>query len=299
MDVQVYENPAVGHDKVQDDFWMTREQVGQALEYSDPDKTIRTIHSRNHNRLDPLSTSIKLMRVEGKRTVEREMICYNLRGVMEICRYSNQPKANAFMDFCWDVMTALMRGETVSLKNSAVEVRQARFDQMTQTLAEIQGKIDNLEEKRRQDREALDNVLFVCKQLAQTVQNMKPPQQSQQPGSYTPRKPPQVTTYKGISEWRTELYDIVHQISRLTGFSFREVLKQEYDELHRVYSWYFKDERKSYILKTGYKGKASDISGVDVIEDSPMYKSIYLAIMKDRLDEEKTAAEVKKNAKPG
>ena len=41
---------------------------------------------RNEDRLDPLSTSIKLMRVEGKRTVEREMICYNLRGVMEICR---------------------------------------------------------------------------------------------------------------------------------------------------------------------------------------------------------------------
>ena len=295
LDVQVYENP-------EKEFFMTREQIGAALEYGSPTKAIDNIHQRNKDRLDPLSSTLKLRVSEKNRTNTREFVMYNLRGVMEICRFSRQPKADKFMDFCWDVMTALMRGETVSLKSSVAEVRQARFDQMTQTLAEIQGKMDNLEEKRRQDREALDNVLFVCKQLVQTVQNMKQPQQSQQPqqpGSYTSRKPPQVTTYKGISEWRTELYDIVHQISRLTGFSFKEVLKQQYDELHRVYGWYFKDERKSYILKTGYKGKVSDISGVDVIEDSPMYKSIYLAKMKDRLDEEKTAAEVKRNAKPG
>lgn len=38
------------------------------------------------------------MRVEGNRTVERAMICYNLKGVMEICRLSRQPKTNALLD---------------------------------------------------------------------------------------------------------------------------------------------------------------------------------------------------------
>ena len=31
LEIQVYENPQVGHSKAQDDFWMTREQVGTAL----------------------------------------------------------------------------------------------------------------------------------------------------------------------------------------------------------------------------------------------------------------------------
>lgn len=37
-------------------------------------------------RLDPLSTKDKMSHVEGERTVVREVVCYNLRGVMEIRR---------------------------------------------------------------------------------------------------------------------------------------------------------------------------------------------------------------------
>lgn len=36
--------------------------------------------------------------VEGGITKECEIICYNLRGVMEICRLSRQPKTNALID---------------------------------------------------------------------------------------------------------------------------------------------------------------------------------------------------------
>ena len=79
---------------------MTREQVGIALEYKNPQKAIGQIHDRSSDRLDSLSTFFVLRNVEGKRIVEREIICYTLRGVMEICRLSRQPKADAFMDFC-------------------------------------------------------------------------------------------------------------------------------------------------------------------------------------------------------
>lgn len=30
---------------------------------------------------------------------------------MEICRHSDQPKADAFMDFCWEIMDSLMSGK--------------------------------------------------------------------------------------------------------------------------------------------------------------------------------------------
>ena len=58
LEIQVYENPQVGHSKAQDDFWMTREQVGTALEYGDPTKAIDNIHKRNADRLDPLSSTL-------------------------------------------------------------------------------------------------------------------------------------------------------------------------------------------------------------------------------------------------
>lgn len=38
------------------------------------------------DRLDPLSTKDKMSQVEKKQAVERNMMCYTLRGVMEICR---------------------------------------------------------------------------------------------------------------------------------------------------------------------------------------------------------------------
>ena len=47
------------------DFWATREQIGQLLEYSDPDASIRNIHSRNRERLNKFSTRINLIQVEG------------------------------------------------------------------------------------------------------------------------------------------------------------------------------------------------------------------------------------------
>ena len=72
---------------------MTREQIGTALNYENPNDAIRLIHHRNADRLDSLSTSFNLNGVEGGRVVEREIIVYTLRGVMEICRFSRQPNA--------------------------------------------------------------------------------------------------------------------------------------------------------------------------------------------------------------
>lgn len=47
MEIQVYENPAVDHTRAQDDFYMTREQIGTALGYKNPSISIGTIHKRN------------------------------------------------------------------------------------------------------------------------------------------------------------------------------------------------------------------------------------------------------------
>lgn len=42
-----------------DDILLTREQIGQALEYSNPIKAIQKIHLKHKNRLDELSVLIR------------------------------------------------------------------------------------------------------------------------------------------------------------------------------------------------------------------------------------------------
>lgn len=103
--------------KVQCDFygdgkepWMTRNQVGTALEYSNPGTAIKNIHNRYKARLDKYSRVAQIEPPSGGGI--QNVTLYNRKGVMEICRHSDQPKADAFMDFCWDTMDRLMSGKT-------------------------------------------------------------------------------------------------------------------------------------------------------------------------------------------
>ena len=106
---------------------MTREQIGQALEYPAGAKAIAQIHSRNADRLTPMSGVLKMKTPGG----EQDTFVYNIRGVMEICRFSRQLKADKFMDFT-NCHTALIfphlcailieKGDDPTCQNSAVSM---------------------------------------------------------------------------------------------------------------------------------------------------------------------------------
>lgn len=95
-------------------FYMTREEIGLTLGYANPKKAIEKLqyaHSdrfsvlpKNGVKLKTLAGTFKLKAADGKMY---DTVVYTLRGVMEICRWSRQPKADAFMDFVWDVMEQL------------------------------------------------------------------------------------------------------------------------------------------------------------------------------------------------
>lgn len=95
------------------EIWMTREQIGQALEYSEPRIAISKIHDRHKERLDRFSTVTKLVTVEGSRDVSRDTYLYSAKGIYEICRWSQQPKADAFFDWVYDMLERLRRGESL------------------------------------------------------------------------------------------------------------------------------------------------------------------------------------------
>lgn len=105
---------------VEDDIWMTRKQIGEALEYPDPRKAIQKIHDRNKDRFIGKSTVVKMGTVDGK---NRDVVLYNELGIFEICRYSKQPKANAFMDWAWSIIKAYRHGD-LKIDNSISTVHE-------------------------------------------------------------------------------------------------------------------------------------------------------------------------------
>jgi prophage antirepressor-like protein len=131
------------------EVWLTREQIGRALGYSNPGTAIKNIHARYEDRLNHFSTQLKLSQVEGGRTVEREAYVYSSMGVYEICRWSRQPKANQFMDWTWKIIEEYRKGRLVQaphapIVNEDLEVRkeQLRIDKanlLMQMVANFQG----------------------------------------------------------------------------------------------------------------------------------------------------------------
>lgn len=76
-----------------DDILLTREQIGQALEYADPIKAIQNIHTKHKDRLDQMSVRIKTETFDTPRSdvgrnknLMTERVYYTEKGIMEICR---------------------------------------------------------------------------------------------------------------------------------------------------------------------------------------------------------------------
>lgn len=125
------------------DIFMTREQIGQALEYSEPVIAISKLHKRNRNRLDKFSVVTKLVSADGKLY---ETTIYNEKGIYEIARKSGQPKADEFYDWVYDLLSKLRKGELkVEHPKSNLEALQLTVKELT----EQDKRITNLEENMR------------------------------------------------------------------------------------------------------------------------------------------------------
>ena len=86
-------------------FYMTRRQIGEALEYKD-DRSYYRIISRNK---DVISNSVvvKLTSTDGK-AYNTEL--YTFHQLFQILRFSKQPKANLFMDWAATTLEELVTG---------------------------------------------------------------------------------------------------------------------------------------------------------------------------------------------
>ena len=278
LNVDVYQN-----DKHQ--YYMTREQIGAALEYTSPVVAIKKIHDRYADRLAALSSITNLVIEVGNHTQMRQTYVYSLRGVMEICRFSRQPKADAFMDFCWDIMESLMRGDTVlatpqmdaALSKEFIDVRlHALFDSMKNLQSELDSTRKDLSEQIEEARATSNEALNVISSVSQCVHQIKDKQMDNaiRAKSYTPRN----VFQDEMSAWRKDLYSKIGVIANTKGYTNKETLHKIYEYLNRNYGFVVEDARVKYIKRTNRSGK---ISTIDIIEDDTTWKSVMGSVVAD------------------
>ena len=125
-----------------DDILLTREQIGQALEYIDPIDSIYRIHKRHQDRLDNLSICLS----DG---LGHDIYYYTEKGVMEICRWSKSKCANEFMDWVWDIIEKYRHNElTPDLSQIASTLTSITntLTSLTQTMTSMQQEINSLKQ---------------------------------------------------------------------------------------------------------------------------------------------------------
>ena len=85
--------------------WFTRQQIGEALEYTNPSIAIAKIHNRHKERFEGRSALTSLVSPDGK---AYETWVYNFKGILEICRWSRQPKADMVMDALYEMAESVV-----------------------------------------------------------------------------------------------------------------------------------------------------------------------------------------------
>lgn len=224
----------------EDDIWMTRKQIGEALEYSDPQKAIDNLHNRYRDRLDKYSVTLKLGATDNKKY---DTTLYSERGVMEICRWSKQPKANAFMDWAWNVIKAYRHGNL-------------RTGTPVTTVEQFLTEQTELMKQMERNNERLYNVTIKgFNQLADIVKEMKAERKELYKQIGKPTKDiPVVDTesviaeYK-LNEWKSNVYSIINDILKESdelGTTTRDILREAYRYLTNTYGIVWEQDRKEY-----------------------------------------------------
>lgn len=70
---------------------------------------------------------------------EQERVYYTQRGIMELCRWSRQPKANLFMDWVWDIVEKYRNNELISMNHLLSEV-----SELTDKVSSLQQDITDM-----------------------------------------------------------------------------------------------------------------------------------------------------------
>ena len=124
------------------EFWMTREQIGQLLGYENPRDAIKKIHKRNRERIDKFSKEVELPKqFNGGQNVtpfrnSPIATVYNFKGLLEICRYSQQEIAHKVIDVLWEIADEIRR--------TGMFITNSRIKELEQEVGKLEHKVDEM-----------------------------------------------------------------------------------------------------------------------------------------------------------
>lgn len=259
---------------INNEYLVTREQIGRALGYKNPTNAIKNIHLKHKERLDKFSTQLTLGYVEGDRYVERERILYNRKGIMEICRWSRQPLADKFMDWCWEIMDRLISN---SLNN--VTLSREEYSMIVNAVNEV-GQLNKVNEQLARQLQIISaqNTTMQDKlsRMWQKIMLIVPP------------------VY--YSSWKNKMSQKIVSLAKILGYTNDDDRKSIYGDIYSMmksdYDIDLDSYKENYLLsQTDYK----NVAMIDVIDSDTALRDIFEEIV-DRYIQIKSGMEVINNA---
>lgn len=264
------------------DFWgnanneylVTREQIGRALGYSNPANAIKNIHLKHKERLDKFSTQLTLGYVEGDRYVERERILYNRKGIMEICRWSRQPLADKFMDWCWEIMDRL-----ISNSLNTVTLSREEYSMIINTVNEV-GQLNKVNEQLTRQLQIISaqNTTMQDKlsRMWQKIMLIVPPAH--------------------YSSWKNKMSQKIVSLAKILGYTNDDDRKSIYSDIYNMmrsdYDIDLNSYKENYLLS---QIDCKNVTMIDVIDSDTALRDIFEEFV-DRYIQIKSGMGVMNNA---
>lgn len=264
------------------DFWgnanneylVTREQIGRALGYSNPANAIKNIHLKHKERLDKFSTQLTLGYVEGDRYVERERILYNRKGIMEICRWSRQPLADKFMDWCWEIMDRL-----ISNSLNTVTLSREEYSMIINAVNEV-GQLNKVNEQLTRQLQIISaqNTTMQDKlsRMWQKIMLIVPPAH--------------------YSSWKNKMSQKIVSLAKILGYTNDDDRKSIYSDIYNMmrsdYDIDLDSYKENYLLS---QIDCKNVAMIDVIDSDTALRDIFEEIV-DRYIQIKSGMGVMNNA---
>ena len=266
---------------INNEYLVTREQIGRALGYKNPSEAIKKIHMKHRDRLDNYSCLIKSDFSRGVRSggidsngAIQERIFYNRKGIMEICRWSRQPLADKFMDWCWEIMDRL-----ISNSLNTVTLSREEYSVIVNAANEV-GQLNKVNEQ-------LTRQLQIISAQNTTIQDKL---------SRMWQKIILVTPPAHYSSWKNKMSQKIVSLANILGYASDDDRKSIYGDIYSMmrsdYDIDLNSYKENYLLsQTDHK----NVAMIDVIDSDTTLRDIFEEIA-DRYIQIKSGMEVTVNA---
>ena len=236
---------------------------------------------KHRDRLDNYSCLIKSDFSRGVRSggidsngAIQDRMFYNRKGIMEICRWSRQPLADKFMDWCWEIMDRLIsnslntvtlsREEYSMIVNAANEVGQLNKvnEQLTRQLQIISAQNTTMQDK--------------LSRMWQKIMLIVPP-------AY-------------YSSWKNKMSQKIVSLAKILGYTNDDDRKSIYGDIYSMmrsdYDIDLDSYKENYLLS---QIDCKNVAMIDVIDSDTSLRDIFEEIV-DRYIQIKSGMEVMNNA---